>query len=97
MSPAPAIHRSRSLPIRGKRGIRDGFLAPYTFINVRIDREVQGNDRNSSNSTVANEVEVRFSNAKDFGSVLIARKITEFLKDSGDCSLKTIRELAATE
>ncbi|MEH2626066.1 type I restriction enzyme R subunit [Bradyrhizobium sp. AZCC 1719] len=82
-----------------KQGISDGFLAPYKVIKVHIDRDVEGYrpelgqlDRNG------NEVEDRIYNAKDFDrnivlddrTVLIAKKITEFLKESGDRFQKTI-------
>ncbi len=82
-----------------KQGINDGFLAPYKVIKVHIDRDVEGYrpelgqlDRNG------NEVEDRIYNAKDFDrnivlddrTVLTAKKITEFLKESGDRFQKTI-------
>jgi type I restriction enzyme R subunit len=82
-----------------KQGISDGFLAPYKVIKVHIDRDVEGYrpqlgqlDRNGK------EVEDRIYNAKDFDrsivlddrTVLTAKKITEFLKESGDRFQKTI-------
>ena len=82
-----------------KQGISDGFLAPYKVIKVHIDRDVEGYrpalgqlDRDG------NEVEDRIYNAKDFDrhivlddrTVLTAKKITEFLKESGDRFQKTI-------
>jgi type I restriction enzyme R subunit len=82
-----------------KQGISDGFLAPYKVIKVHIDRDVEGYrpelgqlDRNG------NEVEDRIYNTKDFDrtlvldnrTVLTAKKITEFLKESGDRFQKTI-------
>jgi type I restriction enzyme R subunit len=82
-----------------KQGIRDGFLAPYKVIKVHIDRDVQGYrpvqgqlDRDGE------EVEDRIYNAKDFDRTmvlddrtkLVAQKITEFLKQSGDRMAKTI-------
>ncbi|WP_109313560.1 EcoAI/FtnUII family type I restriction enzme subunit R [Ruegeria sp. AU67] len=82
-----------------KQGIRDGFLAPYKVIKVHIDRDVQGYrpvqgqlDRDGE------EVEDRIYNSKDFDRTLVlddrtklvARKVTEFLKQSGDRMAKTI-------
>jgi type I restriction enzyme, R subunit len=82
-----------------KQGISDGFLAPYKVIKVHIDRDVEGYrpelgqlDREGA------EVEDRIYNAKDFDrhivlddrTVLTAKKITEFLKESGDRYQKTI-------
>lgn len=82
-----------------KQGIRDGFLAPYKVIKVHIDRDVQGYrpiqgqlDRDGE------EVEDRIYNTKDFDRTLVlddrtklvAQKITEFLKQSGDRMAKTI-------
>jgi type I restriction enzyme, R subunit len=81
------------------QGICDGFLAPYKVIKVHIDRDVEGYrpelgqlDREGA------EVEDRIYNAKDFDrhivlddrTVLTAKKITEFLKESGDRFQKTI-------
>jgi type I restriction enzyme R subunit len=82
-----------------KQGISDGFLAPYKVIKVHIDRDVEGYrpqlgqlDRDGI------EVEDRIYNAKDFDrhivlddrTKLTAKKITEFLKESGDRFQKTI-------
>jgi type I restriction enzyme, R subunit len=82
-----------------KQGISDGFLAPYKVIKVHIDRDVEGYrpelgqlDRDGK------EIEDRIYNAKDFDrnivlddrTVLTAKKITEFLKESGDRYQKTI-------
>nr|WP_249144864.1 DEAD/DEAH box helicase family protein [Bradyrhizobium sp. AUGA SZCCT0274] len=82
-----------------KDGISDGFLAPYKVIKVHIDRDVEGYrpqlgqlDRSGA------EVEDRIYNARDFDRTLVlddrtkltARKITEFLKESGDRFQKTI-------
>ena len=82
-----------------KQGIRDGFLAPYKVVKVHIDRDIQGYrpeigqlDRDGQ------EVEDRLYNTKDFDRTLVlddrtrlvARKITEFLAESGDPLQKTI-------
>lgn len=82
-----------------KQGIRDGFLAPYKVIKVHIDRDVQGYrpvqgqlDRDGE------EVEDRIYNTKDFDRTLVlddrtklvAQKVTDFLKQSGDRMAKAI-------
>jgi type I restriction enzyme R subunit len=82
-----------------KEGIRDGFLAPYKVIKVHIDRDVQGyRPEKGQLDRDGNEVEDRIYNAKDFDrnividdrTKVVARKITEFLKASGDRYQKTI-------
>jgi len=82
-----------------KQGINDGFLAPYKVIKVHIDRDVEGyRPELGQLDRDGNEVEDRIYNAKDFDrnivlddrTVLTARKITEFLKESGDRFQKTI-------
>ncbi len=82
-----------------KQGIRDGFLAPYKVVKVHIDRDVEG--YRPSVGTVDREgeaVEDRIYNAKDFDRTLVidnrtklvARKVTEFLRETGDPYQKTI-------
>ena len=82
-----------------KQGITDGFLAPYKVIKVHIDRDVEGyRPELGQLDRDGNEVEDRIYNAKDFDrnivlddrTVLTAKKITEFLKESGDRFQKTI-------
>ncbi len=82
-----------------KQGIRDGFLAPYKVVKVHIDRDVQGyRPEKGQLDREGNEVEDRIYNAKDFDRTLVlddrtklvARKVTEFLKESGDRFQKTI-------
>lgn len=82
-----------------KQGISDGFLAPYKVIKVHIDRDVEGyRPEKGQLDRDGNEVEDRIYNAKDFDrtlvlddrTVLTARKITEFLKESGDRYQKAI-------
>ena len=82
-----------------KEGIRDGFLAPYKVVKIHVDRDVEGYrpekgqlDRNGE------EVEDRIYNVKDFDRTLVldertklvARKVTAFLKESGDRFQKAI-------
>ncbi|CAK0746432.1 Type I restriction enzyme EcoEI endonuclease subunit [Azospirillaceae bacterium] len=82
-----------------KQGIRDGFLAPYKVIKVHIDRDVSGyRPEKGQLDRDGEEVEDRIYNTKDFDRVLVlddrtklvARKVTEFLTESGDRFQKTI-------
>jgi type I restriction enzyme, R subunit len=82
-----------------KQGIRDGFLAPYKVIKVHIDLDVQGyRPEMGQLDRVGEEVEDRIYNTKDFDRTLVlddrtklvAKKVTEFLKESGDRFQKTI-------
>lgn len=82
-----------------KQGIRDGFLAPYKVIKVHIDRDVQGyRPEQGTLDRDGNEVEDRIYNTTDFDRTLVlddrtklvAKKVTEFLKESGDRMAKTI-------
>ena len=83
-----------------KQGIGDGFLAPYKVVKVHIDRDVEGyRPRRRANSTAKErEIEDRIFNTKAFDRTLVlddrtnlvARKVSEFLKESGDRFQKTI-------
>ncbi|SDI41041.1 type I restriction enzyme, R subunit [Bradyrhizobium sp. Rc2d] len=82
-----------------KQGISDGFLAPYKVVKVHIDRDVEGyRPEVGQLDRDGNEIEDRIYNTKDFDrsivlddrTVLTAKKITEFLKESGDRYQKTI-------
>ena len=82
-----------------KQGIHDGFLAPYKVIKVHIDRDVEGyRPEKGQLDRIGNEVEDRIYNTKDFDRTLVldgrtrlvARKVTEFLKESGDRFQKAI-------
>jgi type I restriction enzyme R subunit len=82
-----------------KQGIRDGFLAPYKVVKVHIDRDVEGyRPERGQLDRDGEEVEDRIYNTKDFDRTvvlddrtkLVARKVTEFLKESGDRFQKTI-------
>ncbi|MCC6639645.1 MAG: DEAD/DEAH box helicase family protein [Deltaproteobacteria bacterium] len=89
-----------------KQGIRDGFLAPYKVVKIHIDRDLEGYrpepgklDRDGI------EVEDRLYNRKDFDrsividgrTQLVAKKITQFLKESGDRFQKAIVFCVDTE
>jgi type I restriction enzyme R subunit len=82
-----------------KQGIRDGFLAPYKVVKVHIDRDVEGyRPERGQLDREGKEVEDRIYNLKDFDRTLViddrtklvAKKVTEFLKESGDRFQKTI-------
>ncbi|WP_041603645.1 EcoAI/FtnUII family type I restriction enzme subunit R [Thioflavicoccus mobilis] len=82
-----------------KQGIRDGFLAPYKVVKVHIDRDVEGyRPEKGQLDRVGEEVEDRLYNIKDFDRTLViddrtrlvAQKVTQFLKESGDRYQKTI-------
>src|SRR3954463_147914 len=82
-----------------KQGIQDGFLAPYKVIRVHIDRDVEGyRPEKGTLDRDGEEVEDRIYNNRDFDRTLVlddrtklvARKVTEFLKESGDRFQKTI-------
>jgi type I restriction enzyme R subunit len=82
-----------------KQGIRDGFLAPYKVVKVHIDRDVEGyRPEKGQRDREGEEVEDRIYNTKDFDRTLVlddrtklvARKVTEFLKESGDRFQKAI-------
>ena len=82
-----------------KQGIRDGFLAPYKVVKVHIDRDVEGyRPEKGQLDRTGNEVEDRIYNTRDFDRVLVldertrlvARKVTEFLKESGNRFQKAI-------
>jgi kynurenine formamidase len=82
-----------------RQGINDGFLAPYKVIKVHIDRDVEGyRPELGQLDREGNEVEDRIYNTQDFDRSLVlddrtkltAKKITEFLKESGDRFQKTI-------
>lgn len=82
-----------------KQGIRDGFLAPYKVVKVHIDRDVEGY-RPEAGQLDREGVEVpdRIYSIKDFDrtlviderTTLVARKITQFLKEGGDRFQKAI-------
>ncbi len=82
-----------------KQGIRDGFLAPYKVVKVHIDRDVEGyRPEKGQLDREGEEVEDRIYNTKDFDRTLVlddrtrltAKKVTDFLKESGDRFQKTI-------
>ncbi|MBX3324754.1 MAG: DEAD/DEAH box helicase family protein [Nitrospira sp.] len=82
-----------------KEGIRDGFLAPYKVVKVHLDVDVEGyRPAKGEVDKYGQEIEDRIYNQKDYDRNLVidertkrvARKVTEFLKESGDRFQKTI-------
>lgn len=82
-----------------REGIRDGFLAPYKVIKVHIDRDIGGYRPEAGTlDRDGNPVEDRIYNQKDFDRTLVldertklvAAKVSDFLKASGDRFQKTI-------
>lgn len=82
-----------------KQGIRDGFLAPYKVVKIHIDRDISGyRPEKGKLDRYGNEVEDRIYNQKDFDRTLVidertqlvAKKVSDFLRESGDRFQKTI-------
>ena len=82
-----------------RQGISDGFLAPYKVIKVHVDRDVEGyRPEKGQRDRDGIEVDDRIYNTRDFDrtlvlddrTTLVARKVTEYLKDSGDRFQKAI-------
>ena len=82
-----------------KQGIGDGFLAPYKVVKVHIDRDVEGyRPEKGQLDREGEEVEDRIYNTRDFDRTLVlddrtklvAQRVTQFLKESGDRYGKTI-------
>ncbi|HOI96675.1 MAG TPA: DEAD/DEAH box helicase family protein [Syntrophobacter fumaroxidans] len=89
-----------------KEGIRDGFLAPYKVVKVHLDVDVEGyRPEKGETDKYGHEIEDRIYNQKDFDRKLVidertkrvAKRITEFLKESGDRFQKTIVFCVDTE
>jgi len=82
-----------------KQGIEDGFLAPYKVVKVHIDRDVDGYRPEIGDvDRDGNEIEDRIYNRNDFDRTLVlddrtklvAAKVSEFLKESGNRFQKAI-------
>jgi type I restriction enzyme R subunit len=82
-----------------RQGIRDGFLAPYKVIKVHIDKDVEGyRPEKGKTDREGKEVEDRLYNTSDFDNTLViddrtrvvAKKVSDYLKESGDRFQKTI-------
>jgi len=74
-----------------RQGIDDGFLAPYKVVRIDIDKDLTGwRPDKGMTDKYGNEIEDRIYNQKDFDktlvleqrTILVAKKITEFLKQT---------------
>jgi type I restriction enzyme R subunit len=71
-----------------KQGIEDGFLAPYKVVRIDIDKDAGWRPVSGKLDKHGNEVPDRIYNIKDYDremvleqrTVVVARKVTEFLK-----------------
>jgi type I restriction enzyme R subunit len=75
-----------------KQGIEDGFLAPYRVYRIDLDKDLQGwRPTKGQVDKYRNLIEDRIYNQKDFDrslvlerrTELVARKISDFLKNTG--------------
>jgi type I restriction enzyme R subunit len=82
-----------------KQGILDGFLAPYKVITIHIDVDVEGyRPVEGTTDREGDLIPDRIYNLSDFDRTLViddrtklvAKRVTEFLKESGDRFQKTI-------
>ncbi len=82
-----------------KQGIQDGFLAPYKVIRIHIDLDIDGyRPGEGTRDRDGNLVKYREYNANEFDRTivldgrtnLVAQKITDFLKESGNRFQKSI-------
>lgn len=82
-----------------KQGIHDGYLAPYKVVKVHIDRDVEGyRPQKGQLDRDGNPVADRIYNTKDFDRTLViddrtqlvAKKVTQFLNETGEPFQKTI-------
>lgn len=74
-----------------RQGIDDGFLAPYKVVRIDLDKDITGwRPDKGMEDKYGNEIEDRIYNQKDFDRSLVlekrteivARKISEFLKQT---------------
>ena len=82
-----------------KQGIDDGYLAPYKVVRVDLDKDLQGWRPEEGKVDKHGElIEDRVYNQRDFDrnlvlekrTELVAKKVTQYLKESGDRFAKTI-------
>ena len=81
------------------QGIRDGFLAPYKVVKVHIDRDLEGYRPHAGDTDRdGDEIKDRIYNTRDFDrtivldkrTTLVAKKVSDFLKQSGQRMQKSI-------
>ncbi|WP_204808747.1 EcoAI/FtnUII family type I restriction enzme subunit R [Mycobacterium riyadhense] len=82
-----------------KQGIEDGYLAPYKVVRIDLDKDLAGWRPEDGKTDKHGEViEDRIYNQSDFDrglvleqrTKLVAQKVTQYLKESGDRYAKTI-------
>lgn len=82
-----------------RQGIEDGFLAPYKVVRIHLDKDLTGwRPASGQTDKTGAVIPDRIYNQKDFDrelilekrTQLVSRKVTEFLKLSGDRFAKTI-------
>ncbi|MGA9069928.1 MAG: DEAD/DEAH box helicase family protein, partial [Terracidiphilus sp.] len=82
-----------------RQGIQDGFLAPYKVIKVHLDVDIDGyRPEPGKTDRDGEEVEDRLYNTTDYDRTLViddrtklvAAKVSDFLKESGNRHQKTI-------
>jgi type I restriction enzyme R subunit len=82
-----------------KQGIEDGFLAPYKVVRVSLDKDLEGyRPTKGKRDKYGYEIEDREYNVKDFDkklvlekrTELVAKKVSDFLKENGNRFMKTI-------
>lgn len=82
-----------------RQGIDDGFLAPYKVVKIDVDKDVEGwRPQEGQQDKYGREIEDRIYNQKDINRSivfekrvqLVAKKITDFLRESNDPYMKTI-------
>lgn len=82
-----------------RQGISDGFLAPYKVVKVHLDKDIEGyRPEKGKLDREGKEVEDRIYNQTDFDRALVidertrmvAKRVSDFLAESGDRFQKTI-------
>jgi type I restriction enzyme R subunit len=82
-----------------KQGIDDGYLAPYKVVRIDIDKDVAGwRPEDGKTDKHGQVIEDRIYNQRDFDrglvleqrTKLVAKKVTQYLRESGDRYAKTI-------
>lgn len=82
-----------------KQGIDDGYLAPYKVVRIDIDKDVAGwRPEGGKTDKHGQVIEDRIYNQRDFDrglvleqrTKLVAERVTQYLKESGDRYAKTI-------
>ena len=71
-----------------KQGIDDGYLAPYKVVRVDLDKDLQGWRPEEGN--VYNQKDFDRNLVLEKRTELVAKKVTQYLNESGDRFAKTI-------